>query len=143
MADITKITVKLWTASDAGAGTNGFVYLGVAGREFHLETSRDDFEAGDKYTYVFGDGANVAEAARNDPRLPALQTGDADRYPAYLRFEGTDNDDAWCLEGVTVTVNPDGSDTRTYDNERLVGTGANQKIWLGQRYGKIIYLHRI
>ncbi|MEJ1196743.1 MULTISPECIES: hypothetical protein [unclassified Streptomyces] len=50
MSDITKITVQLWTASDAEAGINGFVYLGIAGREFHLETSRDDFEAGDNYT---------------------------------------------------------------------------------------------
>ncbi|WND35920.1 PLAT/LH2 domain-containing protein [Streptomyces sp. BB1-1-1] len=98
MTGITKITVQLWTASDAEAGTNGFVYLGIAGREFHLETSRDDFEAGDNYTYIFGD--------------------DADRYPVYLRFEGKDNDDAWCLEGVTVTVNPGGTGTRTYDNEQ-------------------------
>ncbi|MEU2675244.1 hypothetical protein ABZ622_42025 [Streptomyces sp. NPDC007164] len=143
MTDITQVSVQLWTATEAGAGTNGFVYIGVAGREFHVDSSRDDFESGDNYTYVFGIGANVLDSARNDPRLPRLDTDDADRYPVYLRFEGVDNDDAWCLEGVTVVVNPSGTGTRTYDNPRLAGTGADQKIWLGKRFGQTVYLRRI
>ncbi|MER7576682.1 hypothetical protein [Streptomyces sp. NPDC126514] len=143
MSDITKITIQLWTATEAEAGTNGFVYLGIAGREFHVDASRNDFEAGDNYTYTLGAGANVLDAARNDPASPRLDTSDTDSYPVYLRFEGKDNDDAWCLEGVTVTVNPGTPTARTYDNDRLAGTGANQKIWLGQRYGKALYLKRV
>ncbi|MGW2182956.1 hypothetical protein ACWCXX_33800 [Streptomyces sp. NPDC001732] len=143
MTDITKISVQLWTASDAGAGTNGFVYVGIAGREFHLDTSRNDFEPGDQFTYIFGDGANVLDDARNDPRLPRLDTDDTDWYPVYVRFAGTDNDDTWCMEGVTVTVNPSGTNPRTYDNPRLAGTGADRKIWLGKRFGEVMYLKRI
>ncbi|GAA3956274.1 hypothetical protein GCM10022384_06830 [Streptomyces marokkonensis] len=143
MTDITKLSVQLYTASDAGAGTDGFVYIGIAGREFHVDASRNDFEAGDQFTYIFGDGANVLDDARNDPRLPRLDTDDADRYPVYVRFSGKDNDDDWCLEGVTVTVNPGGSGTRTYDNPRLVGTGNDQKIWLGKRFGNTVQLRRV
>ncbi|MFG2113340.1 hypothetical protein ACGFRB_12000 [Streptomyces sp. NPDC048718] len=144
MAGITKITVQLITAPDTGAGTHGFVYIGVAGREFHVDSSRNDFEPGDNYTYVFGDGSNVLDAARNDPRhVPALDTDDVDRYPVYLRFEGVDNNDDWLLDRVIVTVNPGGSGSSTYDNPRLAGGGADQKIWLSQRSGKTVYLRRV
>ncbi|MEU6013792.1 hypothetical protein ABZ826_06870 [Streptomyces sp. NPDC047515] len=119
------------------------MYVGIAGREFHVDSPRDDFEPGDNYTYIFGDGANVLDAVRNDPRLPRLNTDDLDRYPVYLRFEGIDNDDDWCVEGVTVTVNPGGASTSTYDNPRLAGTAADQKIWLGKRFGEAVYLRRI
>ncbi|MGP2441603.1 hypothetical protein [Streptomyces sp. JW3] len=143
MADITKVTVQLWTANDAEAGTNGFVYVGLAGREFHVDSSRNDFEANDNYTYIFGDGANVLDAARNDPRLPRLDTDDADQYPVYLRFAGVDNDDNWCMEGLTVIVNPGGTGTRTYENPRTAGTGADRKIWFGKRFGERLYLKRV
>ncbi|MFF3350400.1 hypothetical protein [Streptomyces sp. NPDC002779] len=106
MPDITKITVQLVTAADPGAGTGGFVYAGVAGREFHVDSTRNDFEPGDNYAYIFGDSANVLDAARNDPRLPRLETIDADRFPVYLRFEGNDNDDDWCLDRVRVLRHP-------------------------------------
>ncbi|MET9658547.1 hypothetical protein [Streptomyces sp. NPDC006510] len=143
MADITKISVQLVTATDPGAGTGGFVYIGVAGREFHVDSPRNDFEPGDNYEYIFGDGANVLDAARNDPRLPRLDTDDADRFPVYLRFEGNDNNDDWCLDRVRVTVNPGGTSSRIYENLRLIGSGADQKIWLGKRFGESVYLQRL
>jgi len=139
MADITKLSVTLHTATDTGAGTDGRVYIGIAGREFLADSSRNDFEAGDNYTFVFGDGTNVLDPSRNDPRLPRLDTDDLDRYPIYLRFEGVDNDDDWCLERVTASVNPGGSGSYIYDNPRLAG---DQKIWLGRRFGETLYLRR-
>ncbi|MEU6394410.1 hypothetical protein [Streptomyces sp. NPDC046939] len=143
MPDITKLSVQLYTATDSEAGTDGFVYLGIAGREFHVDASRDDFEPGDNYTYVFGDGTNVLDPDRNDPRLPRLDTDDLDRYPVYLRFAGKDNDDDWCVERVTVTVNPGGPGSSTYDNPRLAGSGVDRKIWLGKRCGETVRLRRI
>jgi hypothetical protein len=142
MADITKLSVQLSTATDAGAGTNGFVYVGIAGREFHVDSPRNDFEAGDNYTYVFGEGANVLDAGRNDPRQPRLDTDDLDRHPVYVRFGGTNNDDDWCLDRVIVTVSG-GTNTSTYDTPRLVGTGNDGKIWLGKRFGETLYLRRV
>jgi hypothetical protein len=44
MTAIMQIRVQLNTGTPSGAGTNGDVYLGICGREFHLDTSADDFE---------------------------------------------------------------------------------------------------
>ncbi|MFE2937282.1 hypothetical protein [Streptomyces sp. NPDC059278] len=47
------------------------------------------------------------------------------------------------MERVIVTVNPGGTSTSTYDNLRLAGTGADQKIWPGKRFGETICLRRL
>ena len=44
MTKIEKILVEVKTGSSSGAGTDGYVYLGIAGREFLLDTRHDDFE---------------------------------------------------------------------------------------------------
>src|SRR3712207_5596887 len=105
MAAITRIDVRIATANQSGAGTNGHVWVQVAGREFSLNSSADDFEAGDNRTYILGHGANILNAADNDPRRPQLDTADIDRFPVYLRFEPGGASD-WVLEEVQVTVNP-------------------------------------
>ncbi|QKW09257.1 hypothetical protein HUT18_25615 [Streptomyces sp. NA04227] len=142
MAAITKIDAYVYTADVANAGTNGWVYLGIAGREFHLDSTEDDFEQGKVFTYTLGDGANVKDPAYNDPRSPQLDTDDLDRYPAYLRFEPAGSDPAWCLERVIVTVNPGSQTPHRFDNPRLVGSSDNQRIWLDQQYGKQVGLKR-
>ncbi|MGW7095514.1 PLAT/LH2 domain-containing protein [Streptomyces sp. NPDC054874] len=140
MASINKITVLLTTANETGAGTDGWVYLGIAGREFVV--ARDDVndtEQGSEHTYVFGVDANVQEAEYNDPRKPQLKTENLSVYPTYIRFEPEGSAAPWYLERVTVKVNPDGSDSSTFDNMDLLGAA---KLWLGQEYGKMLYLQR-
>ncbi|MBX9399367.1 hypothetical protein K4749_38915 [Streptomyces sp. TRM72054] len=140
MSAITKITAEVTTADVAHAGTDGWVYLGIAGREFVLTiASINNFEQGRSDTYVFGLDANVQNADYNDPRTPQLDTDDLDRYPVYLRFEPEGTNPAWCLERVTVTVNPGSETSHRFDNPRLVGA---PRIWLDQAYGKQVGLKR-
>ncbi|MEU0741858.1 hypothetical protein [Streptomyces sp. NPDC006134] len=145
MAPVNRIDVRLYTASESPAGVGGWVYVNVGGREFSLDTTRNDFEPGDDFTYTFGENGNVNDAERNDPRSPQLDTDDLDRYPVYLRYAPPSNkpDEIWCLERVIVTVNPGTETPARFDNLRLAGTAANQKIWLGQRYGQVVNLRRI
>ncbi|MFF3959722.1 hypothetical protein ACFYY1_42145 [Streptomyces sp. NPDC001890] len=121
------------------------MYLSIGGREFSIDSDRNDFEPGDNYTYIFGEGANVREAGRNDPRFPRLDTDDLERYPVYVRYEqpASNAEEIWCLERVIATVNPGGEFTARFDNPRLVGSSAEGKIWLGQRYGKAVNLRRV
>ncbi|MFI2238656.1 hypothetical protein [Streptomyces chrestomyceticus] len=142
MPDITRIDVRLLTANAEGAGTHGWVFLDIAGREFHIDSTRNDFEAGDDYTYTFGTDANVLEPTRNDPRYPLLTTDDLDRYPVRLRFEPNDNNDDWALDRVVVHVNPNSDSAARFDNPVLIGTGENKRIWLGRRFGKAVRLRR-
>lgn len=143
MADITKVSVYVNTANIAYAGADGWIYAGVAGREFALRAQGYNYAQGTTFTFVLGENTNVENADRNDPRKPQLDTDDLDRYPTYIRFgeEGTNNPE-WCLERVTVTVNPGGDFPQRFDNPRLVGTEENQHIWLGHADGKIVYLKR-
>ena len=46
MAQIESIQVNIETGDESGGGTDGSIYVGVGGREFHLDTSADDFERG-------------------------------------------------------------------------------------------------
>jgi len=137
MAPINRIDVDVATANISGAGTNSSVYLGIAGREFFIDSadSTNDFEAGDKKTYTFGDGTNIDQAQYNDPRSPKLDITDLDHYPTYLRAPNSD----WALEDVTVTVNP-GHEELVFENAALAST--NDVLWFGASYGEILYLTR-
>ncbi|WP_031073119.1 hypothetical protein [Streptomyces sp. NRRL S-118] len=142
MADITKISAYLYTADVPAADTDGIVYLGIAGREFNLDSDSDDFERGAQFTYVLGEGSNVKNSEYNDPRKPQLDTDDLDRYPAYIRFVSAGQYPGWCLERVTVTVNPDSTTPHRFDNPRLIGLGENHRIWLYNEGGNQLYLKR-
>ncbi|WP_320773131.1 hypothetical protein [Streptomyces sp. CRN 30] len=140
MAAITKITAEITTADVDEAGTDSWLYLGIAGREFVLDLAgASDADRGQGDTYVFGTDSNVEEAEYNDPRHPQLDTAAVARNPVYVRMEPEGSAPGWCLERATVVVNPGGEDSSTYDNEALVG---GSKLWLGQSYGKIVYLDR-
>lgn len=142
MSSITQITLELSTAAESPANMDGWVYLGIAGREFGIDANRNDFEPGDTFTYVLGEGSNVLNPNGNDPRNPALDTDDLDRYPAYLRFKASDNESAesWLVERITVTVNPDSDFPARFDNLRLEGA---PKIWLGRATGHQVGLRRV
>jgi hypothetical protein len=136
MANVTRIDVRLKTGSRGGAGTDGDVYIGVGGREFYIDTSYDDFETGSDRTYVLGQGANIKHATYNDPNQPPIQDTDVDRFPVYLRFEPKGDNADWNIEFISVVVNPGPQEKRF---ERLAGGGALH-LWLGQKYGKFLYL---
>ncbi|GGR41550.1 hypothetical protein [Streptomyces roseolus] len=140
MSDITKIVGKIWTADIADAtrvGTSS-AYLGIAGREFVLDTPGSDLQQGQYQEFVFGQDANVSEAEYNDPRKPQLTSADLDRYPACIRYAGTDG---WCLERATVVATADGKE-HVFDNLDLQGVADNRRIWLRNDYGTALYLRR-
>ena len=132
MAAITRIDFRIQTANQPGAGTDGDVWGAVAGREFYLDSSANDFEQGDNRTYTCGDGSNVLNAADNDPRHPQLDTADVDRFPTYVRFEPGGN---WVLEEAEVTVNPGPQQIK-----RRALAGGAQKLVLGPKASKIVFL---
>ena len=70
MPRIESIHLHIQTGKLSRAGTNGDVYLGLCGREFHIDSKANDFEAGSARVYVFGTSATVLDAAVNDPREP-------------------------------------------------------------------------
>jgi hypothetical protein len=143
MSDITRIDVYVLTADEENADTRGRVYLGLAGREFRLSTeSGGELARGADFTYILGEGANVAHAHDVDPRYPQLDTDDLDRYPAYLRFQSEGTAPAWCLERTQVTVNPHAAFTHRFDNPRLVNAGEPRVIWLEDNYGNVLHLKR-
>ncbi|MER7538405.1 hypothetical protein ABTX77_26995 [Streptomyces sp. NPDC097704] len=142
MAGISKVALMLKTAKESDAGTDGWVYLGIAGRELHVDTTNNDFEPGAEFTYVFGQDANVLDAERNDPTAPRLNTDDLDRFPLYIRFEPKNGSDNWGLDEATVLVNPGTDLPHRYSNPAVIGAADHRKIWLGQKTGKMLHLRR-
>jgi hypothetical protein len=147
MTLITKIEVRVRTGSRKWAGTDGHVYLGITGREFYLDTEDDNFEEGHEDRFVLGDGTNVLDGDRNDPRYPwPRHIEDLAKYPVYIRLD--DHEDrlhrshrysdikegpAWLLDEVTVTVHPG-----PVIYEAL--TQLEGSLWLGTKFGMICYL---
>jgi|SRR6185503_8192607 len=136
MSAITQIKATIHTGNRNDAGTDGSVYLGICGREFHLGIDDvNDFVKGKTQDYFLGSGSNVERPTFNDPRSPQLDTTDADRYPVYIRFEPQGDSPAWNLESASVTITPGGSKYL-----RLVG---RDNLWLGQNFGKFCYLKKV
>jgi hypothetical protein len=136
MAAIRKIELRLVTGDRTGAGTDGDVFLGLAGREYNVDSQGDvnDFERGSDRTYVFGEGANVLRPEENDPRRPwQTDSDDITRVPVYIRFEPGPGGD-WNVERVDVTAHYGISATTL---GRLRGS---ENLWLGERRGKYVYL---
>jgi len=135
MANLTRIDVTIQTGDRAGAGTDGTVYLGIAGREFHCDSTANDFERGSSRTYTFGDGSNVRNGNRNDPRTPQLTVEAVDRFPVYIRFEqGVASE--WNLDRATVHLN--GSSFQQYETFVHLDGG----LWLGRDAGAFLYLEK-
>lgn len=136
MANINRIDVRVKTGSAGGAGTDGEIYIGVAGREFHIDSAYDDYERSSDRTYVLGTGANIKRAAYNNPRNPQLKTEDVGTFPVYLRFEPRGDGPNWNLEYIRVTVNP-GPNQINYNS-----LSGSPDLWLGQKFGKCLYLKK-
>jgi hypothetical protein len=144
MATITRIEAIIQTGNKAGAGTNGSVYLGIGGREFHLNSANeafDDFEQGKERTYVLGESLpsdhTVSDAAHNDPRVDyVLKSEFLDKFPVYIRLDPTGDSPDWNLERATITVRTNVGAVAKYDN---LG-GFENNLWLGKNFGLYCYL---
>jgi len=137
MAAIRRLELRLVTGDREDAGTDGDVFLAVAGREYNVDSQGDvnDFERNSDRTYVFGEGATVLRPQENDPRSPWQTDTDNLRFsPIYLRFEPGSGGD-WNIERVELTVVDAQFNGTHFDR---LGGGAN--LWLGERRGKYLYL---
>jgi hypothetical protein len=138
MAQIESIQISINTGDESGGGTDGSIYLGVCGREFHLDTSADDFERGSGHEYVLGAGSDVVSPAVNDPRKQFLQIEDVDAFPVYVRFEPNNSGDNWNLARAEMSFNENFFPrwvTTSFISE-------DDGIWLGQRSGNVVHLRK-
>ncbi|MGW8378322.1 PLAT/LH2 domain-containing protein [Streptomyces sp. ODS28] len=136
---IDTIKVAVTTADRAGASTDGNVSIGICGREFRLDTSGDDFRQGQAQTFVLGDGSNNLNPPGNDPRKPQLDTGELAAFPVYVHFSPVDAKDNWCLEDISITVNP-GAQEIKYGNPQILG--GDKYLWLALDGGQTLYLKK-
>jgi len=138
MAQIESIQVNIETGDESGGGTDGSIYVGVCGREFHLDTSADDFERGSSHEYVLGEGSDVVNPAVNDPRKQVLLTEDVESFPIYVRFEPNDGGDNWNLARAQMSFN----DEFFPRWETTTFVSSTDGIWLGQRSGNVVHLRK-
>jgi hypothetical protein len=152
MPDIVKILVRVETLNQRGADTDGDVFLGIGGREFNIDSNKNNFERNAKELFILGDTRNrpgdwmeVRNKDRNDPRVPLpLHTDDLDKYPVYLRFEPEryDSTEEWGLNYVFVKVNP----TIDGQNQAVLYEAlgpADEFLWLGRHGGRYCYLKKV
>lgn len=138
MAQINTIHFHIQTGDLSGAGTDGNVYLGLGGREFNVDTTRDDFERGAARVYILGDGANIRNDAKNDPRNPQLFTERLANFPVYIRFNPRSESDNWQLQRADLRFND--SLHLDWDTVSLVANDPQKGIWMGVRSGLVVHL---
>ena len=132
MALINELIVSILTGDFKNAGTDDRVYLGICGREFRLDNSKNNYKRnGQDYFSLGGNDPNIKNKNRNDPREPAIDSDDLGVYPKYIRFEGKE----WNLMFANVDVAVVGSVSTSFLFESVP-----DGIWLGHKYGKIIHL---
>jgi len=146
MAKITGILCQVITGNVSGAGTDGSVYLGLGGREFRMDSTKDDFERRSSREYIMGAGPlepnlpppqiRVNNPDKNDPRKGfPLDTANLTRAPVYIRFEPENSDDNWNLKFAAALVYAEGKFLVGYlvppvfDN-LLLGTGSGKVVYL-------------
>ena len=141
MVTIQKIVFRIRTADIEDAGTDGEVYVGFCGREFHIGTSYEDFERGAERSYSAGISAeagevNVSNPALNNPgALPPLDSEDIGIYPVYVRFEPVGRDDHWSLQYISVIAAGVKYEALEPEDDTTIYTT------LGYKSGKCLYLH--
>jgi hypothetical protein len=144
MANVQSIVPAVWTSTAADSGTDGDVYLGIGGREFHLDSPSDDFERGNAANTTVGVNSQVNNPSMNDPRTPyVLRTQDLDLFPVYLRLEGSDH---WKVSFALVLVfsGPNASSMAVTDwfSADVGYDGGQGGLWLGPHAGRWLYLRR-
>lgn len=158
MAHITQLIVDIKTGDASGADADGPVYLRVGTREFRLDKTGDQFKRNTPDHFVLGNGtvggpANVKNPVENDPLKPLQVLADVlgapvpinippgtvpvnPPYNVYIRYESNIK---WLVESVTVRIIGDGAPS--FDLTFRVRFGISLPgIWLGEDYGKFLYL---
>ena len=141
MVTIQKIVFRIRTADIENAGTDGEVYLGFCGREFHVGTSYEDFERGAERNYSAGMSAVAGEVDLHDPTLndprnfPRLDSEDIKQYPVYVRFEPVGRYDDWCLQYISISAAGVKYEALEPEEDATIYTT------LGYKSGKFLYLH--
>ena len=135
MPKINSIELHLDTGDLSGSGTDGDVYLGLCGREFSIDTNRDDFERGSGRTYILGENADIRNADVNDPRKHELFTENMARFPLYIRFQPQTRGGNWLLQRADVRFND--SLHIDWDTSPFIPLGS-EGIWLGVRSGLVV-----
>lgn len=138
MAQINSIQLHIQTGNLSGAGTDGDIYLGLGGREFAVDTTKDDFERAAARVYTLGEGADIRNAAENDPRDPQLFTERVADFPVYIRFQPRSRDDNWQLQRADVRFNE--SLHIDWDTVGFIVNDPEKGIWLGVRSGLVVHL---
>jgi hypothetical protein len=146
MAKITGFLCQIITGNVSKAGTDGTIYLGICGREFHLDSKENDYEKGSWREYVLGAAPHepnlpppeirVLHPEYNDPRSPGfpLDSANLNRSPIYIRFEPENSDDEWNLATAVILVY-----TGSFLTAYMPPVGFDN-IWLGKSMGKILFL---
>lgn len=144
MAKISGIRCAVFTANVANAGTDSSVYLGIGGREFHLDTSIDDFEKRVRTDYIIGNcpidpdnpgfDKRVLNPDKNDPAkgLP-MYTENVLSLPKYLRLQGSDH---WAVSFVSVLIYVD----MLYAGGFNTPAPLEDYLWLGPQAGHVLHL---
>jgi len=145
MATINQIDLTITTSNlsedGEGPGTQAWVYLAIAGREFCVDSKINDFESGTTKTYRFGSFNNIEFPKFNNPTmLMILQTEDIDLFPVWLRMEPNGENADWHIEEVKLSVNKGEFRFEALTGKTLAGT--NESLWLGQNFGKYLFLKR-
>jgi hypothetical protein len=145
-ARITQVTARIRTREE---GTNGFVYLGIAGREFCLNHTGNDFQGNSDTVFTLGTGSFLQKKELNDPNAPILRLDDLDTHPPYIRYEPRVASDKWRLDLVEVTVNPSANANAVrfratlVDRDLTSGARRDLAINMGGDFGKMCYLRRV
>jgi hypothetical protein len=140
MAQVQAIFPIVWTSDSSDAGTDGDVYLGFGGREFRLDSPRDDFRRGYPINLAVGAISQVSNPTMNDPRGPYIMLSEhVDLFPVYLRLEGNDH---WKV-AMAFVVAYSGADSSTmqptnhyYADLPPYGDGKGG-LWLGPEGGQM------
>jgi hypothetical protein len=147
MAHVWGIALRLQIGQSSGAGSDGDLYLGFAGREFFVDSDANDFGRSSVRNYAFGGfDSNSFHPAYpltpvrlgefNDPRIPVIDTSAIDEHPVYLRFKGVTPDDNIQLAGAWLYMQ---FDTGWGDRGFMLPL---PNLWLGTRRGEMVYLKR-
>ena len=141
MVTIQKIVFRIRTADIEDAGTDGEVYIGFCGREFHVGSSYEDFERGAVRSYTAGMSAeagevNLSNDTLNNPSAnPSLNSEDINFYPVYIRFEPIGRYDHWYVQYISVSAAGVKYEALEPEDDTNIYTV------LGYKSGKYLYLH--
>jgi hypothetical protein len=153
MLQLTGMAVTLNTSSSDDSGTPNHIYIGVVGkgggREFALDSPKDDFKTGqqEKFALGFIFEGGVIDSTTKFPKQsdvgknndPAFYPLDMDRVDyVYLRKQGNltkDSDDAYKLKDVKVVLYGPSAPSK-----KIFVSANTNPLWIANEHGHVVYL---